>query len=120
MQTIPNPSSEAELLEIRNQGKISEREYNDLLAAMRKPPPQSKEGAAAGTGKTKLKRELGKVAFVLMLSGIVLPFLVNNTLPGIALQIVAFALSVISWPDIYGKVSIISALVAVLLLLLTT
>ena len=35
-------SSEEELLELRNQGKISEAEYGELLAAMRKPTPDKR------------------------------------------------------------------------------
>ena len=117
---MKNVSSQEELLQLRDEGKISETEYNDLLAAMRKPPPQSNEDPAPWMDKAKLKRELGKIAFVLMLVGIVLPFLVNNGLVGIALEIVALALGVISWPNIYGKVSIfLSVPLAVLLFLLT-
>jgi uncharacterized integral membrane protein len=37
MENISNVSSEEELLRLRNQGKISEAEYNDLLGAMKKP-----------------------------------------------------------------------------------
>lgn len=38
METASNPSSEEELLQLRNEGKISEAEYQELLAAMSKPP----------------------------------------------------------------------------------
>lgn len=38
MENISNISSEDELLELRNEGKISENEYQDLLATMTKPP----------------------------------------------------------------------------------
>lgn len=37
MENASNVSSEEELLQLRNEGKISEAEYNDLLGAMKKP-----------------------------------------------------------------------------------
>jgi len=39
MENVANISSEEELLQLHNEGKISEAEYQDLLAAMRKPSP---------------------------------------------------------------------------------
>jgi hypothetical protein len=38
MENISNISSEEELLELRNEGKVSEAEFQDLLAAIRKSP----------------------------------------------------------------------------------
>lgn len=43
MDNISNISSEEELLQLRNDGKISEAEYQDLLAAIRKPRPGETE-----------------------------------------------------------------------------
>jgi hypothetical protein len=43
MKNISNISSEEELLELRNDGKISEAEYQDLLAAIRKSQPNERE-----------------------------------------------------------------------------
>jgi hypothetical protein len=46
---MPDPtniSSEDELLQLRNEGRISEREYSDLLAAMRKPSPPHSQAPA--------------------------------------------------------------------------
>jgi len=39
MEDVSNISSEEELLHLRNEGKISEGQYQDLLAAMRKSVP---------------------------------------------------------------------------------
>lgn len=39
MENKPNISSEEELLHLRNEGKISEAEYQELLATLRKAPP---------------------------------------------------------------------------------
>ncbi|MGD8499334.1 MAG: hypothetical protein PVJ86_01730 [Phycisphaerales bacterium] len=38
MESAPNISSEEELMKLREEGKVSEAEYHDLLAAMRKSP----------------------------------------------------------------------------------
>ncbi|MBN2128718.1 MAG: hypothetical protein JW741_04450 [Sedimentisphaerales bacterium] len=38
MEIASNASSEQELLQLRNEGKITETEYHELLAAMRRPP----------------------------------------------------------------------------------
>jgi hypothetical protein len=43
METVSNVSSEEELLRLRNDGKISEAEYQDLLAAIRKSRPGETE-----------------------------------------------------------------------------
>ena len=42
MESVPNASSEEELLKLREEGKISEREYEDLLGAIRSPPAESR------------------------------------------------------------------------------
>jgi hypothetical protein len=44
MEGATNGSSEEELLELRNEGKISEAEYEELLAAVRKPSASVSEG----------------------------------------------------------------------------
>lgn len=121
------------MLQLRDEGKISEAEYNDLLAAMRTSSPQSNEGTAPGMDKTKSKRRLGKIAFVLMLGGIVLPIVLNLLLasrPGemnptfhrfglcLVFEIAAFVLGLISWSDVYGKITVVTiAAIAVLVLL---
>lgn len=46
MENVPNVSSEEELLQLRNEGKISEEEYQDLLAAVRKPSPDTSQPIA--------------------------------------------------------------------------
>ena len=43
MQTASNPSSEEELLQLRDEGKISEGEYAELLEAMNKPASDKTE-----------------------------------------------------------------------------
>ncbi|MBL7154547.1 MAG: hypothetical protein ISS79_12600 [Phycisphaerae bacterium] len=123
MQSVSNISSEEELLQLRDEGKISEAEYQDLLAAMRTPPPQSNEDTAPGTDKAKFKYKVGRIAFVFMLVGIALPiavFLLDFAITGrykvdaifsrtvfVVMQLFAFVLGVTSWPDVYGKATVV-------------
>jgi len=73
MEELSNISSEEELLQLRNEGKISEDEYEELRSAMRKSTKLDVEAPTAAVDKAKSKRKLGKIAFYLMLAGIVLP-----------------------------------------------
>ena len=140
MEDISNVSSEEELLQLRNEGKISEEEYEELRGAMRKSTKLDVELTAAGTDQAKSKRKLGKIAFYLMLGGIVLgpvcylvfgcmifptsrpehgPWLLMVGLP---LEIAAFTMGVIAWPEVLAKatviaVSLISFIVVLALLL---
>ena len=41
MESAPHASSEEELLKLCEEGKISEKEYKELLGTMRKPPAGS-------------------------------------------------------------------------------
>lgn len=41
MSIASNASSEQELLQLRNEGKITEAEYQELLAIMKKPPART-------------------------------------------------------------------------------
>ena len=139
MEPIPNPSSEAELLELRNQGKISEAEYNDLLAAMRTSrtsSPADGEAAVCITDNPGTKCILGKIALCLMLAGVVLPFLSYFALAlgggpnanadtvqlafytGLVCEITAFVLGLISRRDPYGRAAMISAAVLAGLLII--
>ena len=59
MQNLSNISSEQELLGLRNEGKISEAEYNDLLGAMKKPssrtePPEDVPGSTSRLSRPAL------------------------------------------------------------------
>ena len=75
MENISNASSEEELLQLRNEGKISEVEYQDLLAAMRTPSPENVEEVPPAIDAARTKRKQGKIAFVLMFVGIIFPLL---------------------------------------------
>jgi len=137
MENVTNISSEEELLQLHNEGKISETEYQDLLTTMRKPSPNGDEDTAPEIDKVKSKRKLGKIAFYLMLAGIVVPIVIFFIcfpitsggevvvifsscffFPCVLVEIAAFVLGVIAWPDVYGKATVgaISALLVLALL----
>jgi hypothetical protein len=124
---MENISSEEQLLQLRNEGKISEAEYNDLLGAMKKHPESTAYAPEPQSDKAASKRRLGKIAFYLMLAGIVLPivsFFVCFALTGggegdvifsgclilcVLLELPAFVFGVISWPNSFGKASVITS-----------
>ena len=54
MENVSNISSEEELLELRNDGKISEAEYQDLLATITKPPKHDEKPPLYLTSKLKM------------------------------------------------------------------
>ena len=143
MENVSNISSEQELLKLREEGKISEDEYKDLLATMQKTKKIDTEPATSEIDKTKSKHKRGKIAFILMLVGIILPsvcFLAVELLVAsepnahaaigpwfflsVAFEIAAFVMGVISWPDVFGKatvitISVLTVLLTVLLILFT-
>jgi len=140
MENVSNVSSEEELLQLRNEGKISEDEYKDLLATMQKTKKIDTEPTTSEIDKVKSKRKLGKIAFVLMLVGIILPGLCYFAVDllakataenahaaigpwfflGVAFEIAAFVMGVISWPDVFGKATVITISVLTVLLILFT
>lgn len=136
MEDISNASSEQELLQLRNEGKISEDEYEGLRSAMGKSSKLAAEPPAAAADTATSKRKLGKVAFYLMLGGIVLgpicylvfgcmifptsrpehgPWLLMVGLP---LEIAAFVMGVIGWPDAFAKAAVVTVSVLLVLLIL--
>ncbi|MBA7669050.1 hypothetical protein ES703_77177 [subsurface metagenome] len=143
MENVSNVSSEEELLQLRNEGKISEDEYEELLETLRKTTSPDIGPDVPETNKAKSKRKLGIIAFVLMLAGIVLPvvcilllsvvgwFLSLNLFfkiglwlfPGVVLEIAALGIGIAAWADPFGKAAAIVSLlvlVAVFLFVLAT
>jgi hypothetical protein len=136
MENISAISSEEELLQLRNEGKISETEYNDLLDALKRPPSSEIDIPGAESHQVSSKTKLGKIAFVLMLIGIVFPavcFLILELLSGpyrdapiaplfflgVAIEIGAFVVGIISWPNVFGKAAVItSSVLAVFVMIL--
>ncbi len=71
MENVSNVSSEEELLQLRNEDKITEAEYQDLLDSLQKATKVHIEPTTPEIDKAKSKRKLGKIAFVLMFVGII-------------------------------------------------
>ena len=110
MEDTSGASSEKELLELRNEGKITEDEYQDLLAAMQRKSSPELDARPNETSGSEAKSKLGLIAFIVMLTGIILPALVVhfgqkglNTatffFPGLAIEIGALVMGIIAWKD---------------------
>ncbi len=138
MDKALNISSEEELLQLRNEGKISEAEYNDLLGTMRKSLPSEPEESATQMDKARPECRFGKIAFYLMLAGIVVPiviFFICFAITGggegdvifkacfilcVLFEIAAFVFGVISWSDVFGKATVVTiSVIAVLFIALS-
>lgn len=120
------PTSEQELKQLLEEGKISEEEYDDLKQAMaEKHKVYSAEHEGAET-KPNLASKLGKIALILVLSGIVLPAILYivtdiwfsaNGSPEIGpfvimylgMELPGFVMGIISWKDKFGKAATITA-----------
>ncbi|MHC4424925.1 MAG: hypothetical protein ACYSYV_02385 [Planctomycetota bacterium] len=109
----------------------TEAENDDLPGTMQKPPEGAANTAAPVGDKASSKHKSGKIAFYLMLAGIVLPtvsfFVCSAVTAGgemdvifsgclfacVLIEMPAFVLGVIAWPDVFGKAAVatISALV---------
>jgi len=133
-------SSEQELSQLLDEGKINNEEYDELLGAMKVPAPIGKEASAPQTDTPASKQRLGKIAFYLMLAGIaltVMVFLLSLLFLTVVgwqgkmevvyfgclilcalIQIPAFVFGVISWPDVYGKAAATTALVLAVLVVI--
>jgi hypothetical protein len=126
MEKASNITSEEELLQLRDESKISEEEYQDLLGAMRKSMLIEPEEPATQVDKARSKRRLGKIAFYLMLTGIVVPiviFFICFAITGggegdvifkacfilcVLFEIAAFVFGVIFWSDVFGKATVVT------------
>jgi hypothetical protein len=135
MDNFAEISSEDELLQLRNDGKVSETEYQELLETMKKASLGGDEKLASGTSKTESKRKLGKIALVLMLSGFILPFscfFIIEALArpnagaaigpwfflGFALELAALVMGVNAWTDDFGKGAVAGSVAIIVIALL--
>lgn len=126
MESISNISSEEELLQLRNDGKVSEADYQELLETIKKSPAKGVDSSTSWYKIQDSKHKQGKIAFYLMLGGIILPivsFFICFAITGggegdvifstcfliaILIEIPAFVFGVISWTDNYGKATVIT------------
>ena len=134
MKNVSNISSEGELLQLHNDGKIGETEYRDLLETIKKSPAKGADFSELRVEIPNTKLRQGKIAFYLMLTGIVLPIVIFSICFAITgggegdiifsvclflsvlIEIPAFVLGLISWRSAYGKAAVITmSTVAVLI-----
>ena len=133
MENTKNISSEEELLELLNEGKINDDEYHDLLSAMRKPKTELHKYELPEDIKERWYRNknlAGIVSIILSLAGILLPLIhillffetmrqnnqINSPFYGVVMiEICACVLGFVSWKTKYGKVgATISSIVIIL------
>ena len=133
MQNVSNISSEEELLELLNDGKISEAEYEDFLSAMRKPKTELNKYELHEDVKEKWYRHTnlaGIVSIIISLVGILspLPRIIlffetmrqKNQIPSpfygiVTIEVFECVLGFVGWKTKYGKVgATISSIVIIL------
>lgn len=70
MRNVSNISSEEELLQLRNDGKITETEYQDLLATITKPPKHDENLPPYSASKLKIPdpRSIPPVLWIALIS----------------------------------------------------
>jgi hypothetical protein len=137
MENLSDVSSEEEVAKLRDEGKITDAEYEQLLAAMQSTAEG--EGKSSAAEQQKSKRKLGRIALGLMLVGIIGPFLFyfvahllvqpepnawtnvgTLLLPALALEVAAFAMGIMAWPDVFAKAAVVGSGFYVVVLLLFT
>jgi hypothetical protein len=131
-------TSEQELKTLLDEGKITQEEYHELLAAMKDKPRQNPVELSPGQGQDKPKTRLGRASLVLFLVSLILPWVVivwawllasssrNSVgtklsfaflalLVFIALLcgLLAFIFGIIAWKTTPGKIAVLGTLLAV-------
>ncbi|MBE9544684.1 MAG: hypothetical protein IMF02_09350 [Proteobacteria bacterium] len=119
------PTSEQELKQLLDEGKITEQEYQELLEAIRQKETTQKP-VEKSTG-SKPRTGYGKAALILMIAGVLLPIagivasLVFNYIGirfkmflfmpcffiGILCELLAFIFGIIGWKTAQGKIAAI-------------
>ena len=131
MDNISNVSSEEDLQQMLEDGRINQQEYEQLRTALQSPAKKQVESPPADADKATSKRLLGKIAFGLMLAGLfILGFYVFGAAAKISFSRIAAApllfleiatlisaivVGIIAWPDIFAKAAVITS--AILLVL---
>lgn len=70
MENVSNVSSEEELVELREQGKITEAEYGELLAAMRKSATETAGLSSSEAELELLRKRVLTYGFVVSIIGL--------------------------------------------------
>jgi len=119
------PTSEQELKELLDDGKISEEEYQQLLEALHKKQAAEPEPSFRQPVSTKSPAKYGKTALILLIAAVLLPFvgialalifhltgiwlgrwlLLPLLFLGMLCGIVAFIFGIIGWKSPAGKIA---------------
>ncbi len=121
------PTSEQELKQLLDEGKITEDEYQELLEALRqKETVQEPVGAPIQPSEAKPRTGCGKAALMLMIAGVLIPIaalavhfaiakfadvrlvmflFIPFLLLGILCEFLAFIFGIIGWKTAQGKIA---------------
>ena len=126
------PTSEQELKQLLDEGRITEEEHKELLEAIRQKETVQEPIEKPGKSIHNSADKPGKIALILVLSGIVFPLIsyfllepetykpnANSTFKGtyseflvfifLGMQLVGFVMGIISWKSRFGKAATIIA-----------
>ena len=133
MENVKNVSSEEELLKLRNEGRITRAEYEELLSEIQKTPgklPQTQMFSSL------IKNQgIGIKSFILSIAGILLPLLCSafiyfvlkndSDTPivmlfflAIAIEIISLIFGIVSCKTTFGKAGIVISSIIIILLVL--
>ncbi len=135
---MENITSEQQLKELLNEGKITQAEYDELQDAMRQKDEPESNVVVSNVSSKNHKHLCGKIALVLMLLGIILPVigyaavdLVTKALSeqsgatlapwfflAVVIEIAALVMGIIAWPDPFGKAAVIASSIMLVLMIL--
>ena len=130
---MENITSEQQLKQLLEEGQINEQEYEQLLEAMKNQ--KDNEYPSRTILKDNSKSKLGKIAVILTLAGIILPFscyfIIEAMAPpnagtaigpwfglGIIMELVALDLGIKSWQTDNGKAAAIASGIIIILSIL--
>ena len=129
---MENITSEQQLKELLNEGKINEEEYQELFNVIKKKTTD-KKNTPQNISENNSKSKLGKIAVVLVLVGFVLPFICFLIMEAMAppntgstihmsiffaFELTALLLGIKSWQTDNGKAAAIASGILIILSIL--
>ena len=138
MTDFSNITSEQELLQLRNEGKITDDEYQQLRDAMQSTQQGGAQTPEPMLKEQKSKRKLAITGFCIMLAGFTLPFMIwyfveqaaqahhPNRHAAMApwffmcilFEITALTIGIIAWPQRIAKATVITICTVIVLSIL--
>ena len=129
------PTSQQELKQLLDEGKVTEEEYYELKQAMDQKNKEKPVEHEKGENKSQSAHKLGKIALALTLCGIVLPAIGFWSVNAMAhsrdsnmnaaigpwfflfwgMELSGFVMGIISWKNGFGKAAAITAGILLLL-----